>query len=216
MNAGCLCRRAWRKSFARGDHGSSAGFAGAIDFLGGGFGRGAKPPSECPRRKGLSGTAPIITLTTDFGLRDPFVGIMKGVILSIFPGLRVSVQQINLISSGGFRQTPFNLILRGPDLGRLEQYAAGVIQQLKARTGFVDLDTAQSLRQPEVQVHIDRQKASDLGVRVDAVAAALRTMVGGEKVGFYREGGEQYDVRLRLKEDFRGDASVLSAVTVPG
>ena len=28
-----------------------------------------------------------------------------------FPGLRVSVQQINLISGGGFRQTPFNLIL---------------------------------------------------------------------------------------------------------
>ena len=31
----------------------------------------------------FSGTTPIITLTTDFGLRDPFVGIMKGVILSI-------------------------------------------------------------------------------------------------------------------------------------
>jgi len=135
--------------------------------------------------------------------------------LSIFPGLRVSVQQINLISSGGFRQTPFNLILRGPDLGHLEQYAAGVIQQLKARPGFVDLDTAQALRQPEVQVHIDRQKASDLGLRVDTVASALRTMVGGEKVGFYREAGEQYDVRLRLKESYRSDASVLSALTVP-
>ncbi len=136
--------------------------------------------------------------------------------LGIFPGLRVSVQQISLIGGGGFRQTPFNLILRGPDLGRLEQYAAGVIRQLKARSGFVDLDTAQSLRQPEVQVHIDRQKASDLGVRVDAVAAALRTMVGGEKVGFYREAGEQYDVRLRLGEGYRTDASVLSALTVPG
>src|SRR5206468_1822053 len=136
--------------------------------------------------------------------------------LAIFPGLRVSVQQINLISGGGFRQTPFNLILRGPDLGRLEQYAAGVIQQLKAGTGFVDLDTAQSLRQPEVQVHIDRRKASDLGVRVDAVASALRTMVGGEKVGFYREGDEQYDVRLRLADHYRSDASALSALTVPG
>src|SRR5262245_16311495 len=136
--------------------------------------------------------------------------------LAIFPGLRVSVQQISLISGGGFRQTPFNLILRGPDLGRLEQYAAGVIQQLKTRSGFVDLDTAQSLRQPEIQVHIDRQKASDLGVRVDTVAAALRTMVGGEKVGFYREAGEQYDVRLRLNEDYRSNASVLSALTVPG
>ena len=29
--------------------------------------------------------APIITLTTDFGMRDPFVGIMKGVILGICP-----------------------------------------------------------------------------------------------------------------------------------
>jgi HAE1 family hydrophobic/amphiphilic exporter-1 len=135
--------------------------------------------------------------------------------LTAFPGLRVSVQQISLIGGAGFRQTPFNLILRGPDLGRLEAYAAGVIQDLKTRTGFVDLDTAQALRQPEVQVHIDRQKASDLGVRVDAVAAALRTMVGGEKVGFYREAGEQYDVRLRLEEHARSDASVLAALTVP-
>ena len=65
-------------------------------------------------------------------------------------------------------------------------------------------------------MHVDRRKASDLGVRVDAIAAALRTMVGGEKVGFYREGGEQYDVRLRLNEKNRTDASVLSALTVPG
>src|SRR5215475_13121912 len=31
----------------------------------------------------------IITLTTDFGLSDPFVGIMKGVILGIAPGLQI-------------------------------------------------------------------------------------------------------------------------------
>jgi HAE1 family hydrophobic/amphiphilic exporter-1 len=136
--------------------------------------------------------------------------------LAIFPGLRVSVQQINLISGGGFKQTQFNLILRGAELEPLERYATGVIQNLKTKTGFVDLDTDQALRHPEVQVHIDRQKASDLGVRVDAVAATLRTMVGGEKVGFYREAGEQYDVRLRLDENYRSDASVLSALNLPG
>ncbi|GIS84463.1 MAG: hypothetical protein CM1200mP16_07630 [Nitrospina sp.] len=32
---------------------------------------------------------PLITLTTDFGLGDPFVGIMKGVILNIEPGARI-------------------------------------------------------------------------------------------------------------------------------
>ncbi len=136
--------------------------------------------------------------------------------LAAFPGLRISAQQINLISGGGFRQTPFNLILRGPDLQRLEDYAAGVIRKLATKPGFVDLDTAQAQRQPEVQVRIDRQKASDLGVRVDAIASALRTMVGGEEVGFYRELGEQYDVILRLKEDFRKDPAVISELMVPG
>ena len=135
--------------------------------------------------------------------------------LAALPGLRVSVQQINLISSGGFRQTPFNLILRGPDLDRLENYARAVIRDLAAKPGFVDLDTAQANRQPEVQVRLDRQKASDLGVRVDTVAGALRTMVGGEKVGFYRELGEQYDVRLRLAEPFRARPDTLAALYVP-
>lgn len=135
--------------------------------------------------------------------------------LAAFPGMRVSVQQINLIGGGGYRQTPFNLILRGPDLNRLEEYARAVIHDLSSRGGFVDLDTAQAYRQPEVQVRIDRQKASDLGVRVEAIASTLRTMVGGEEVGFYRELGEQYDVRLRLREDFRRGAGTLPNLLVP-
>jgi HAE1 family hydrophobic/amphiphilic exporter-1 len=135
--------------------------------------------------------------------------------LAAFPGTRVSVQQISLIGGGGFRQTPFNLILRGPDLTRLEQYAREVVTVLASRPGFVDTDTAQAYRQPEIQVRIDRHKAADLGVRVDTVASTLRTMVGGEKVGFYRELGEQYDVRLRLKDEFRARPDTLQGLYVP-
>jgi HAE1 family hydrophobic/amphiphilic exporter-1 len=136
--------------------------------------------------------------------------------LAIFSGMRSSAQQINLISGGGFRQTPFNLTLRGPDLNRLEAYARGVINDLAPRPGWVDLDTAQAYRQPEVQVRIDRQKASDLGVRADAIASALRTMIAGEKVGFYRELGEQYNVRLRLQEASRSVPATLQNLYVPG
>lgn len=35
------------------------------------------------------GSKPVITLTTDFGVRDPYVGMMKGVILSIAPDVRI-------------------------------------------------------------------------------------------------------------------------------
>jgi HAE1 family hydrophobic/amphiphilic exporter-1 len=136
-------------------------------------------------------------------------------LLRASPELRASVQQVSLVSGGGFRQTPFNLILRGPDLDRLTGYAQTLTQRLAAIPGFVDVDTAQAQRSPEIQVTVDRQRAADLGVRMADVAATLRVLVGGEKVGFYREEGEQYDVRLRLAESFRRDAGTLGDVTVP-
>lgn len=137
-------------------------------------------------------------------------------LLGAMPELRVSVQQINLVSGGGFKATPFNLVLRGPDLKKLDEYSGELIRRLKAVHGFVDTDTGQALKHPELQVHIDRQKASDLGVRVESIASSLRTMVGGQKVSLYREGDEQYNVRLRLREEYRKDSASISTLTVPG
>jgi HAE1 family hydrophobic/amphiphilic exporter-1 len=134
--------------------------------------------------------------------------------LKNYADLRISVQQASLASGGGFRQTPFNVVIRGPELTRLDDYSQALIKRLAAIPGFVDVDTAQAVRKPEVQVLVDRRKAADLGVRVSDIASSLRTLVSGEEVGFYREGGEQYDVRLRLAEGFRRDASTLPLLTV--
>ena len=141
---------------------------------------------------------------------------MARVALRKYPDLRVSVQQISLISGGGFKQTPFNLVIRGPELERLDQYAQAVMAGLRAHPGFVDLDTSLAARRPEVRVHIDRQKAADLGIRVAAVAGSLRTLVGGEKVSTFREGDEQYNVRLRLLQDYRQSPQVISQVMLRG
>jgi HAE1 family hydrophobic/amphiphilic exporter-1 len=132
-----------------------------------------------------------------------------------YPDLRASVQQVSLVSGGGFRQTPFNLILRGPDLDRLEAYSQTLVQRLSALPGFVDVDTGQAQRSPELQVVVDRQRAADLGVRMADLATTLRILVAGEKVGFYREAGDQYDVRLRIAEPFRRDARTLPDLTIP-
>jgi hypothetical protein len=56
---------------------------------------------------------PIITLTTDFGLKDPFVGIMKGVILSIAPKARLvdichEIEPQNILQTAYVLQTACN------------------------------------------------------------------------------------------------------------
>ena len=51
--------------------------------------------------------------------------------------------------------------------------------------GIVDLATTLSNRQPELQLRINRAKANQFGISVQAVAGALRTTVGGEIVGTF-------------------------------
>src|SRR5690606_41973570 len=60
-------------------------------------------------------------------------------------------------------------------LEQLSVYADELIARLKLAGGLVDLDTTLSLRKPEVQVRIDREAASDLGVPVDRKSTRLNS-----------------------------------------
>ena len=50
------------------------------------------------------------------------------------------------------------------------------------------------LSKPEVRIGVDRERAADLGVSVEAVARAIETMLGGRQVTRYKRDAEQYDV----------------------
>ena len=100
-------------------------------------------------------------------------------------------------SGGGFRQAMVDLNLRGPDLQALQEYSDRIIEWMKQHPEYVDIDTSLSLRKPELRVHIDRERASDLGISVQTIASTLNVLVGGEPVTKYKEVDEQYDVWLR-------------------
>ena len=50
-------------------------------------------------------------------------------------------------------------------MDKLEDYADKIIKKLSSIQGFVDVDTGQTLRQPETQVKINRAKASGSGYK---------------------------------------------------
>ncbi len=136
-------------------------------------------------------------------------------IMAKYPDLTVSVQNLFAIGQTGARRNPFQLILRGPELEALDRYSQEVAAQARTVPGMVDVDTTLTRRKPEIRVHIDRDKAAVLGVGVDAIAGSLRTMVGGEEATKFKEADDQYVVRLRLQEDFRKNAQVISDLYVP-
>ncbi|MCX8071964.1 MAG: efflux RND transporter permease subunit [Candidatus Binatia bacterium] len=135
-------------------------------------------------------------------------------ILASFPDLRASVQNINLFMGGGQRYTEIELDLTGPSLAKLEEYSRRLMEGMRKVPGIVDVDTTLSVRQPELRVHIHRQKAADLGLRVEDIATSLRTYVAGEPVTKYKEDQEQYDVWLRARHPDRVDAQTLGDLTI--
>ena len=113
------------------------------------------------------------------------------------------------------RPQTFQVSLAGPDLNQLAAYGDQLIAELKKAGSIVDLDTTLSLRKPEVQVVIDREAASDLGVPVGTIADTLRVLVGGLPVSKFREGDEQYDVWLRADSGKRSTSQDLYQITFP-
>ncbi len=134
--------------------------------------------------------------------------------LADYPDLRVSVNDVSPFQ-GGSRPQTFQVSLAGPDLDQLSAYSDQLIAQLKKAGGIVDLDTTLSLKKPEVQVAIDREAASDLGVPVGTIADTLRVLVGGLPVSKFRDGDEQYDVWLRADSERRSTSADLYQITFP-
>jgi hydrophobic/amphiphilic exporter-1 (mainly G- bacteria), HAE1 family len=132
-----------------------------------------------------------------------------------FPNLRFAVQAVQGVSGGGFRAQAVVLNVRGPDLKELQKYSDQILALMKATPGMVDQDTTFSIGNPEVHVRIDRAKAADLGVRATDVATALRTMVAGEEVSKFKDGDDQYSVRLRLLPEDRDRGEKIANLWIP-
>jgi HAE1 family hydrophobic/amphiphilic exporter-1 len=136
-------------------------------------------------------------------------------VLADYPDLRAAVQDVKAFSSSAFKNAQLDLSLGGPDGDKLEAYGDAVVKKLKSDPRFTDVDTNAASRSPELQVHVDRDKAADQGVNIQGVATALQILVGGEPVGKYKEGAEQYDVWLRADLGSRDRPAAVASLTVP-
>lgn len=137
-------------------------------------------------------------------------------LMADYPDLRANVQEVKLFSSSAFKNYQLELSLRGPDSEKLQEYAARVVQWMRSNPTYTDVDTNAASRSPELQVHINREKAADLGVSVATIASGLQILVGGEAVTKYKEGADQYDVWLRADLQGRDRPEAVSILTVPG
>jgi len=155
----------------------------------------------------------------DANEREDQYTIMDRVRTEVMPqyqrlNLRTQVAPVNEFGGGTDAEVMF--WLGGPDLVQLDKYARLLTDAIKdPKLGTTDVDTNFVVGKPELAVRIDRDKATDLGVRVQDLASTLNVLVGGQKATSYYEGGEEYEVHVRAEQGSRKDISGINQIEIP-
>jgi HAE1 family hydrophobic/amphiphilic exporter-1 len=124
---------------------------------------------------------------------------------------------VELVSQVGGNQSNADVqyYIQGSDLDKLAKYSDELLAKMKTIPGLTDSDTTLRSGKPEVRLEIDRARAADLGVSVMDIEQALNTLVAGQVASTFNAGDDQYDVRVRAQEQFRGGIEGLAKMTVP-
>ena len=117
----------------------------------------------------------------------------------------------------GFRERPVNfVILTTESYENLNQVTRQFLDEIGKNPGFLTPDVNLRLNKPELKIDVNREKAADLGVSVDAVARAIETMLGGRLVTRYKRAGEQYDVIVQTQSAGRDTPDDIERIFVRG
>jgi HAE1 family hydrophobic/amphiphilic exporter-1 len=134
--------------------------------------------------------------------------------LSRVPGAKVyfGSDQFAEMMFGGSRLA---VEIYGHDLATAKDLAEQVRATMAAVPGATDVRVSRVEGKPETRVIIDRERAANFGLNVNTIANAVQTGILGQVAGYYREGGREYNIRVRLPEERRQSVNDVLNLLVP-
>ncbi|HEU4648049.1 MAG TPA: multidrug efflux RND transporter permease subunit [Gemmatimonadales bacterium] len=131
------------------------------------------------------------------------------------PGVRTYIQNVPVISIGGrSSKSLYQFSLQGPDLEALYQYSDSMLQKLQALPALTDVTSDLQIKNPQVAVDIDRDRAAALGVTADQIESALYDAYGSRQVSTIYTPTNQYWVVMELLPEFQRDLTALSQLYI--
>ncbi len=111
---------------------------------------------------------------------------------------------------------PIQIFVMGPEIRELDRISQEVVAKLKTIKGTVDIESSYKPTSPTLDITINRELASDLGVSMASVVTTTRAMIAGEDAGQW-EGpdGENHQVLVRLPKNERTGVADLDKIYLP-
>ena len=131
------------------------------------------------------------------------------------PGIRVFLTNPPAIRIGGMMtRSQYQYTLQDPDTGELYRAAPRFEAALRTLEGFEDVTSDLQIRNPQINVDLDRDQIAALGLTVDQVELALTSAYGSRQVSQIFAPDDQYQVILQVAPQYQRDPAALSMLYV--
>ncbi|RAJ01554.1 HAE1 family hydrophobic/amphiphilic exporter-1 [Chitinophaga skermanii] len=133
---------------------------------------------------------------------DIFAAKLKSELAAQLPGVKVKTTPVSIM--GTAQRAPVELVVMGNDLDTVMGYAKRAMALLKTIKGTSEVKLSVEEGNPEINVQVDRDKMSALGLTLESVGGTMQTAFSGtaddSKIKF-RQGEYEYDINMRF-DDF--------------
>jgi len=114
---------------------------------------------------------------------------------------------------GAGATVPYQIILKSDSFEDLKIAKKNLVAYLKAKKGFVDIDTNLDDPKPQYNINILRENANRLGISASQIANAIATAFSSDiEISYFEENGKQYDIALRFDDKNRQYLSDLKKI----
>ncbi len=145
---------------------------------------------------------------------DEFIQALRPKLAQV-PGIRAYMQNPPPIQVGGLMtKSMYQYTLQSPDMDELFRAAPLLADRIRELPGFQDVTTDLQIKNPQIAVQIDRDKAATLGVSANQIESALSNSYASQQISTIYAPNNQYQVILEMADEYQVDANALSLLYV--
>jgi hydrophobic/amphiphilic exporter-1 (mainly G- bacteria), HAE1 family len=135
--------------------------------------------------------------------------------LARVPGVRVVLQNPPAIRIGGMQsRAQYQYALQDPDTEELYRVAPGFEAALRNVPGLTDVNSDLQIKNPELNLALDREQIGALGLTVDQVESALSSAYGSRQISQIFAPNDEYQVIMQVAPQYQRDPAALSMLYV--
>jgi len=127
---------------------------------------------------------------------------------------RIIANQEQTITTSRFSSLPIQLVLQNLDFDKIQKVLPLFLDEARKDPVFSNVDVNLKFNKPEINLTIDRLKASNLGINFVDVASTLQFALSGRRYAYYLKNDKQYFVIGQVERDDRNKPADISSLYV--